>query len=79
MMMMMSVDSPIAFLLFYNELFLNYGIFAWGNFPQTYLNKILVLQKRALRLIYFSKPRHHAILFLLNQAAFLCSLCSFNS
>ena len=59
--------------------YLNYGICAWGDCPQTYLNKILVLQKRALRLIYFSKPRDHAIPFLLNQTAFLCSLCSFNS
>ena len=37
--------------------YLNYGICAWGNCPQTYLNKILVLQKRALHLIYFSKPK----------------------
>ena len=43
--------------------YLNYGICAWGNCPQTYLNKILVLQKRALCLIYFSKPRDHVILF----------------
>ena len=59
--------------------YLNYGIWAWGNCPQTYLNNIRVLQKCALRLIYFSKPRDHAIPFLLNQTAFLCSLCSFNS
>ena len=36
-----------------------YGICAWGNCPQIYLNKLLVLQKRALRLIYFAEPRHH--------------------
>ena len=35
--------------------YLNYVICAWGNCPQTYLNKCLVLQKRALRLIYFAK------------------------
>ena len=47
--------------------YLNYGICAWGNCPQTYLNKILVLQKRALRLIYFSKPRDHAIPFFIDS------------
>ena len=40
---------------------------------------IYVFCTSALRLIYFSKPRDHAIPFLLNQTAFLCSLCSFNS
>ena len=37
--------------------YLNYVICAWGNCPQTYLNKCLVLQKRALRLIYFAKTQ----------------------
>ena len=44
---------------------LNYGICAWGNCPQTYLSKLLVLQKRALRLIYFA--RDHAIPFLIES------------
>jgi len=43
--------------------YLNYSICAWGNCPQTYSNKLLVLQKRALCLICFAKPRHHAIPF----------------
>ena len=47
--------------------YLNYSICAWGNCPQTYPNKILVLQKRALRLIYFSKPRDHAIPFFIES------------
>ena len=47
--------------------YLNYGICAWSNCPQTHLNKILVLQKRALRLIYFSKPRDHAIPFFIES------------
>ena len=51
-----------------------------GQCAQTYLNKLLVPQKRALRLIYFAKPRDHVIPFLLNQtAAFLYNLCSFNN
>ena len=35
--------------------YLNYVICSWGNCPQTYFNKCLVLPKRALRLIYFAK------------------------
>ena len=33
----------------------------WGHAAQTYINQILVLQKRALRLIYFTSYRSHAI------------------
>ena len=39
--------------------YLNHRICAWGNSPQTYLNKLLFLQKRALRLIYVA--RDHVI------------------
>ena len=41
--------------------YLSYGIAVWGQAAQTYLNQILVLQKRALRLIYFAPYRSHAI------------------
>ena len=47
--------------------YLNYGICAWGNCLQAYLNKLLVLQKRALCLIYFAKPRDHAIPFFIES------------
>ena len=47
--------------------YLNYCICTCGNFPQTYLNNILVLQKRALHLIYFSRPRGHAIPFFIES------------
>jgi len=40
-----------------------YGICSWGNSAKTYLNRLLVLQKRALRLINFSNSRDHAIPF----------------
>ena len=53
-----------------------------SNCPQTYLNKLLVLQKRALRLIYFAKPGDHAIpFFLLAQTALLlaCENIRFSS
>ena len=41
--------------------YLSYGIVVWGHAAQTYINQILVLQKRALRLIYFTPYRSHAI------------------
>ena len=41
--------------------YLSYGIVVWGHAAQTYINQILVLQKRALRLIYFASYRSHAI------------------
>ena len=38
-----------------------YGIPVWGQAAQRDLEKILILQKRALRLIFFSNNRTHAI------------------
>ena len=38
-----------------------YGILAWGQASQCELKKILILQKRALRLIFFASNRSHAI------------------
>ena len=38
-----------------------YGIPVWGQAAQRDLEKILILQKRALRLIFFSNKRSHAI------------------
>ena len=40
---------------------ITYGLIAWGNASNPHLNKILVLQKRVLRLIYFTDRREHAI------------------
>jgi len=48
----------------YNALiypYLQYGICAWGFAAATHLNKALVIQKCAMRLIYFKMPREHAI------------------
>ena len=48
----------------YNSLilpYITYGLLASGNASNAYLNKILVLQKRVLRLIYFTDQREHAI------------------
>ena len=48
----------------YNSLilpYITYGLLAWDNASNAYLNKILVLQKRVLLLIYFTDRREHAI------------------
>ena len=45
--------------------YINYGICSWGNTGKTQLNRLLVLQKRALRLINFSNSQEHAIPFFL--------------
>ena len=47
----------------YNSLivpYLTYGVCAWGNCALTSQRKIVNLQKRVLRLIYFNKSKEHA-------------------
>ena len=41
--------------------YLTYGLAAWGQARKTHLNKICILQKRALRLLYFTDWHEHAI------------------
>ena len=41
--------------------YLSYGLVVWGQAPQSHLNKILVLQKRALRIMHFSNFRARAV------------------
>ena len=53
----------------YNSLigpYLSYAIAVWGCADKCHINKILILQKRALRFIYFAKQRDHAIPFFLD-------------
>ena len=45
------------------EPYISYGLIAWGQAANSSLNKILILQKRALRLMYFSDRRAHTIPF----------------
>ena len=56
---------PLKTLLsIYNSLispYISYGLIAWGQASKSYLEKILILQKRAVRLIYFLPFRTHAI------------------
>ena len=39
--------------------YLNYGILVWGNTHQFLLEKILLLQKKSLRVIFTLNPRAH--------------------
>ena len=41
--------------------YLTYGIIAWGQVAKSNLHKILILQKRALRLMYFFPNRDHIL------------------
>ena len=41
--------------------YLTYGLLVWGQASNSYLEKLLKLQKRALRLIYFSDHYQHAV------------------
>ena len=41
--------------------YITYGIAVWGQAAQTNLDKLIILQKRALRLIHFAPYRSHAI------------------
>ena len=56
---------PLKTLLsIYNSLispYISYGLIAWGQASKTHLEKILILQKRAVRLINFLTFRTHAI------------------
>ena len=45
--------------------YLTYGISTWGQASQSTLDKLLLLQKRAIRLITFFPKCEHAIPFLL--------------
>ena len=42
-----------------------YALISWGNASKTFVNKILILQKGDLRLIYFAQAKEHAIPFFL--------------
>ena len=41
--------------------YLTFGLSAWGQAAQLHLNKLLLLQKRAIRFMNFFKPRTHAV------------------
>jgi hypothetical protein len=41
--------------------YLTYGVVAWGNAAKFHIQKLLVLQKRALRLMNFKSFQDHTI------------------
>ena len=56
------VNSNILSQLYYSLIypFLTYGLLVWGNTYQTTLIPIVSLQKRAIRIMTFSKPDEHS-------------------
>ena len=46
--------------------YMTYGLSVWGQACKSYLNKILILQKRALRFMYFAKKNEHTIPLFIN-------------
>ena len=50
--------------------YLTYGISAWGYCAKTHLNRLLILQKRALRLIFFSGLENMQFPYLSNLIVF---------
>ena len=50
--------------------YLSYGIVAWGRAAKLHISKLLILQKRALRLMHFADKQQHAIPFSLIQIFF---------
>ena len=51
-----------ALIMLYSSLilpYLNYGILAWGNTHQTFLDKLFLLQKKALRTVFNLHTRAH--------------------
>ena len=47
--------------------YLSYGLVAWGQAAKTHLEKLLRLQKRAVRLISFAPFRSHAVPYFLHS------------
>ena len=47
--------------------YLSYGLTAWGQAANSHLQTILVLQKRAVRLMHFAQFQDHAVPFFLSS------------
>ena len=59
--------------------YLMYGIVAWGNAAKFHRTKLLTLQKRALRLMYFSDYKSHAIPFFISSRLLPVDMLYFKS
>ena len=59
--------------------YLSYGLTAWGLASKSYLTKILVLQKRALRFIFCVERREHAVSLFIYADILALNFLYFNS
>ena len=59
--------------------YLIYGIVAWGNAAKIHRTKLLTLQKRALRLMYFADYKSHAIPFFISSRLLPLDMLYFKS
>ena len=59
--------------------YLLYGITTWGRADKIHRNKILCLQKRALRLMFFGDYRAHAVPFFISSSLLPLDLLYFKS
>ena len=62
--------------------YITYGLIVWGHASKRYMSirYLIILQKRALRLIYFKKYKEHAIpLFIESKIVPINMLCAFIS
>jgi len=59
--------------------YLSYGLTVWGQAPQVYLNQILVLHMRALRLIYFAPYRSSAVSLFVSSSCLPIGLLCFKA
>ena len=57
--------------------YLSYGVVAWGLAAQSHLEKNLVLQKRAVRLMNFAQSRTHAIPYFISSNIMSISMLYF--
>ena len=61
---------PKTLYVIYNSLifpYLSYGLVAWGQASKTHLDKLLILQKRAVRQINFASFRSYAVPYFLHS------------
>ena len=54
---------------------MSYGLAAWGQAAKTHLQKLLVLQKCVLNLMYFSEPRAQSSVDHLKYSPHKYALC----
>ena len=61
------------------EPYISYGLVAWGQAVNTYLNKIVTLQKQVLCLMYFSDYKAHSAPLFVNSGILPIKLLYFKS